>query len=334
MARRRARALFDLCAGFVYSQILLACVQLDLFARLARGPAPAALLASELDLSPAAMTRLLDAAAALKLLERRGAAYGLGPLGAAMVDNPAVAAMVRHHADVYRDLVDPVAMLRAGQGALGTYWPYARSEQPGGLGADQVAAYSELMAASQPLVAAEVLDAYDVRRHRVLMDVAGGDGRFLVAAAARAPALSLVLVDLPAVTLRAESRFQAAGVAGRALVVGQDVFRESLPGGADLVSLVRVVHDHDDAAAMALLRAVHAALPPRGTLLLAEPMAGVRGAETVGHAYFGMYLLAMGSGQARTPAQLCAMLRAAGFASARVRRTNTPLQTGLIVALA
>ena len=38
IARRRARALFDLCAGFVYSQVLFACVRLKLFDALAAGP--------------------------------------------------------------------------------------------------------------------------------------------------------------------------------------------------------------------------------------------------------------------------------------------------------
>jgi demethylspheroidene O-methyltransferase len=333
IARRRARALFDLCAGFTYSQILLACVELDVFARLSGGPRSVGALAPGFGLGVEATERLLAAAAALGLVERRGDAYGLGPLGAAMVDNPAVAAMVRHHGGLYADLADPVGLLRAGQGAMAGYWAYARAAEPGALGGHEVAAYSELMAASQPLVAAEVLDAYDVRRHRVLMDVAGGDGRFLVAAGARAPGLQLVLFDLPAVAARAEARFAEAGVTGRSRIVGGDVFRDALPGGCDLVSLVRVVHDHDDAGAMAILRAVRAALAAGGTLLLAEPMAGVRGAETVGDAYFGMYLLAMGSGRARTPRMLCAMLLDAGFRTARLRRTATPLQTGLIVAV-
>lgn len=336
IVRRNARTLFDLCAGFVYSQILLACVQLDLFELLRNGPATPESLAPRLGLTPEAAARLFAAAAALDLLEAKGATYALGPLGAAMVDNPAVAAMVRHNQAVYVDLADPVALLRAGQGAsegaLNRYWPYARADQPGSLQAHQVAAYSELMAASQPLVAAEILDAYDIRPHRVLMDVAGGDGRFLVAAAARSPSIRLVLVDLPAVAARAEQRFAAEGLGERATIVGLDAFRDPLPPRADLITLVRVVHDHEDAAAMTLLRAAHAALAPGGTLLLAEPMAGVRGAETVGDAYFGMYLLAMGSGRARTPGRLCAMLREAGFARVRPRRTATPLQTGLIVA--
>ena len=309
-------------------------MQLDLFQRLAAGPATAEDMAPELDLSPAATDRLLAAATSLGLMERRGNAYGLGPLGAALVDNPAVTAMVRHHADVYRDLADPVALLRSGQGALAAYWPYAGADTPGSLPADQVAAYSELMAASQPLIAAEVLDAYDVRRHRLLLDVAGGDGRFLEAAAARAPGLRLVLVDLPAVAARARNRFEASGLAHRAESVGCDAFRDPLPSGADLVSLVRVVHDHDDAHAMTLLRNVRAAMTPGATLLLAEPMAGLRGAERVGDAYFGLYLLAMGTGRARTPDHLKTMLTNAGFARARLRRTATPVQTGLIVATA
>ena len=40
VARRHARELFDLVAGFAYSQVLLACVQLRLFDVLAEGPQP------------------------------------------------------------------------------------------------------------------------------------------------------------------------------------------------------------------------------------------------------------------------------------------------------
>ena len=63
----------------------------------------------------------------------------------------------------------------------------------------------------------------------------------------------------------------------------------------------------------ALLTKVHAALPPGGTLLIAEPMAGTPGAEAMGDAYFGLYLWAMGSGRPRTAEAYRAMLRAAGF---------------------
>jgi len=335
IARRRARALFDLCAGFIYSQVLLACVELRLFEILAEGPATTERLAARVDLPPDAMLRLLDAAASLRLVSRRGAGrYGLGDLGAALLGNPAVPAMVAHHRLVYADLADPVALLRGAtrSGGLNRFWAYAGGERPGTLAADAVAPYTSLMAASQPLVAAEVLDAYRLDRHRCLLDVGGGNGAFLTAAAARAPDLQLMLFDLPGVVEHARAHLAEVGLAGRTTITGGDFLADPLPTGADVVSLVRIVHDHNDQAALTLLRAVHAALPPGGKLLLAEPMADTPGAEPIGGAYFGFYLLAMGQGRPRTAARLQAMLAEAGFRASRPVATQTPLLTGLIVA--
>lgn len=296
IARRRARQLFDLCAGFVYTQVLLACVRLKVFDILAEGPRTAAELAPRLALSAEAAARLLAAAAALRLLEKRGAdRYALGPLGAPMVGNAAIASMVEHHSVLYADLNDPVALLRGEtqETGLSRYWSYSVAERPADLDAEHIASYTRLMSASQPLVANEILDAYPIARHRCLLDVGGGEGAFLVAAAQRAPGLRVILFDLPAVAERAKVQFAAAGISDRARAVGGDFHGDPLPGGADLVSLVRVIHDHDDAPALAILRAVRRALPADGTLLLAEPMAGTSGAEAMGDAYFGFYLLAI-----------------------------------------
>jgi demethylspheroidene O-methyltransferase len=335
IARRRAGALFDLVAGFVYSQVLAAGVRLRLFDTLADGPLTEAELAARLGLPREGTARLLGASVALKLVRpRSGGRFGLGPLGAALVDNPAITEMVLHHNMLYADLADPVALLRGerAERALANYWPYAETDRPADLSDAQVAAYTRLMAASQPLVSGEILDAYDLRRHRRLLDVGGGDGSFLCAAAQRVPKLELTLFDLPAVAARAEARFAAHGLTGRARAVGGDFSRDSLPTGADVISLVRVVHDHDDATVAKILAAARAALPSGGTLLLAEPMAGTSGAEAMGDAYFGLYLLAMGSGRARTPLVLTEFLRAAGFARVRQVATHTPLLTGLLVA--
>jgi demethylspheroidene O-methyltransferase len=81
-----------------------------------------------------------------------------------------------------------------------------------------------------------------------------------------------------------------------------------------------------------LLRGIYEALPAGGTLLLVEPMANMRGAERVGHAYFGMYLLAMGSGRPRSPAEIGAMTRQAGFRSPKLLRNPLPLAARVIVA--
>ncbi len=72
IARRRARDLFDLCAGFVYSQVLYACVELELFERLAGGPRGIRELAPRLGLSEGRALRLLKSAESLGLVERVG----------------------------------------------------------------------------------------------------------------------------------------------------------------------------------------------------------------------------------------------------------------------
>ena len=337
VARRRARQLFDIVAGFVYSQVLLACVRLRLFDILGEGPQTAAALALRLDLGADALQRLLDAAESLQLVQRRsGGRWGLGALGAPMLGNQAIAAMVEHHAALYADLRDPVALLRAEsrgepiRGELAGYWPYAAYDAPGALPDGRVAGYSALMSASQPLVAEEILSAYAIARHRCLLDVGGGEGSFLVRAAAAAPRLRLMLFDLPAVAQRAQLHLAQAGLADRAQALGGDFRADALPRGADLVTLIRVVHDHDDATALALLRKAFDALPAGGVLLLAEPMAGTAGAEPMGGAYFGFYLLAMGRGRPRTRQRLVALLHEAGFARVRPLSTRLPLQTQVL----
>lgn len=343
IARRRSRQLFDLCAGFVYSQVLLAVVRLRLLEQVRGGPLPLSRLRTALDLPPDGALRLVKAAVSLGLLERRAAApgpdqqsgdaYGLGEVGAALLGNPGVLALIEHHGLVYPDLEDPVALLRgaAPRTHMADYWPYAGSSDPAALEPDAVRRYTDVMSASQALIAAEVLAAWPLDDHRSLLDVGGGDGQFLRAVAARYPHLALALFDLPGVIDLAGPRFAAAGLGDRVQLTGGNVFVQPLPAGADLITLVRVLHDHDDDAALAILRAAHAALPAGGTLLIAEPMAGSRGAEAVADAYFGFYLLAMGSGRARTPAELGRLAGAAGFGPLRLLPARAPLLTRVAI---
>lgn len=342
VARRRARALFDLAAGFVYAQVLQACVRVRLFDLLHRdGPQTTAALAPRMGLDAEGAERLLKAAESLSLVERRGGgAWGLSTLGAAMIGNDGLAAMVEHHAMLYADLADPLALLRRGpsaETALARYWAYARADRPAESGPEAVADYTALMAASQSFIAGEVLDAWPglgARRH--LVDMGGGDGSFLRAAASRHPALRVTLFDLPAVAERARAGFARAGLGDRAQAVGGSFLdgpAAPLPRDADTISLVRVVRDHDDAAVMTILRAARAALPaPGGQLAIAEPLSATPGAEPVGEAYFGFYLLAMGSGRPRTAQELSGMLQAAGFAAPREWPTRTPMLVRVLVA--
>jgi demethylspheroidene O-methyltransferase len=333
LVRREGAALFDIVAGFCHSQVLLAFVEFDLPALLAQGPRDTAALARSCAVPEARMQVLLQAAASLGLLRRlRGGRWRLTVRGAAVSAVPGLAGMIRHHPVLYGDLADPAAFFRGQTDpALARFWPYVFG--PGA--ADDPATaerYSRLMADSQALVAADTLAMVELRGVRHLLDIGGGTGSFLIAAAAAAPQAQVTLMDLPAVAQAARARLEAAGLAGRSRIVPGDFRGESLPDGADAISLVRVLYDHADDTVRALVAKVHAALPPGGRLIVSEPMAGGARPERAGDAYFALYTLAMGTGKARSLAEIAALLRDAGFVAIRAPRPRRPFVTAVVEA--
>ena len=347
ITRRRAQQVFDVMAGFVYSQVLLACVRLRILELVNESPRTLDELAQICQVPASALQRLINSAVALRLLSLRGQArYGLGALGAPVAGHPGIRAMIEHHAVLYHDMQDPVALLRdqMNDGQMMAYWPYVEThgavDQPQQTAAsaprawsqEKVARYSQLMSASQPFVVDEVLATYSFSGHRCVLDVGGGQGTFVSRLAAHAPHLKLKLFDLPQVAELAQENFDKKSLAARIEAFGGDFLKDPLPEGADLVTLVRVAHDHPDAHVSMILRAIFTALPAGGTLLLTEPMAQAANESPLGDAYFHFYLLAMGSGRLRTAKELSDMILAAGFQRVELLTNAMPLQTQILVA--
>ena len=313
VARHHASKLFTMVTGYIASQLVRACSELEVLPMLANCPLTAEQVAARCDLPLKSAETLLKAAAAYDLAQSLGdGRYALGETGAALIGNASLKMMIRHHEVLYRDLADPVAMLRAGHGAtLAAYWPYGDGD---GQASD---AYSELMAQTQPMIADQVLRVYNFGQHSHVLDIGGGAGAFLDAVGSAHPELKLSLFDLPQVAALVKNP-RISGHAG-------SFKTDDLPQGADCISLVRILHDHDDDVVRLLLRRAAAALPPGGTLVIAEPMAETRSAKAMGHGYFGFYLLAMGSGRPRTADEYHGLLKDAGFASSREHKTPMPL---------
>ncbi|MFM7404350.1 MAG: methyltransferase [Erythrobacter sp.] len=338
IARTRANAAFDLLAGFAYSQVLRAYVEGGLFDILKDGPLSSAAIAVRMGLSDAAALTLLRAGRPMMLSEEPAPDHWmLGEQGAVFASNPGVQAMVRHHRLLYADLVDPLALLRADRSdatGLSRFWTYAGALHGVGERGTDTAEYSQLMATSQHFVADEVLASVGFNDVERLLDVGGGHGAFLQHIGRAWPHLKLGLFDLP------EVADTGAKVLGEALGVGRitahpgNFFSNSIPQGYDMVSLIRILHDHDDEPAQNLLGNIRASLSPGARLLIAEPMARIPGLEAMGEAFFGLYLWAMGSGRPRSPAEIIAMLRSAGFARAHSIATAQPVNASVIIAYA
>lgn len=338
IARSRANGAFDLLAGFAYSQVLHAYVESGLFDVLKDGPLGAGSIAARIGLPESATLTLLRAGRPLMLSEEPAPDHWmLGEQGAVFASNPGVQAMVRHHRLLYADLADPLALLRADRKeptALSRFWTYAGALQGVTERGEDTAEYSQLMAASQHFVADEVLASMTFRDVDRLLDVGGGHGAFLRHIGTAWPHLELGLFDLPEVAVTGAQLLGEALGAGRVTGHPGNFFSDSIPKDYDMVSLVRILHDHDDAPAQALLGNIRKSLAPGARLLIAEPMAQIPGTEPMGEAFFGLYLWAMGSGRPRSPAEIIAMTRAAGFASARFVATAQPVNASVIIATA
>lgn len=322
VARRKAARQFDLVAGFVYSQILQAFVEAGLIGHLRGTLRSVADITDFTKLAPHAADRLLKAGAALQLCESPQAGlWTLGQTGAELSCNEGAMAMIRHHRLLYRDLQEPLELLkkdRTEETALSSFWSYA--SQSGG----DTQGYSALMAATQPMISAQIIDAYNFAAHKKMLDIGGGSGAFVRAVAAAAPALQFGIFDLPDVIAQADSRLGE---------MHPGSFKtDPVPAGYDLITLSRILHDHDDLVAAALLANIHAALPNGGKLLIIEPMAESPGAGRMGEGYFGLYLWAMNSGRPRSARQIDAMLKKAGFSRVKRIKTAIPIITSAIAA--
>lgn len=335
IGNRKANDLFRLTGGFIFSQVLLAGVRLGLYEALVDAPATTGALASRLAVPEGRLRVLLRANVSLGLLiEAAPELWVLDDMGAVLASDHGLSAMVLHHAMLYRDLTNPDQLLREGgtETELRQYWAYVREMGQDGPKAAEVDGYSLLMRDSQAMMADCILAAFDFGRTRVLLDVGGGDGAFLAAAADHHAGLALRLFDLPAVAERAAQHLESLGLGARSRVHGGDFTRDLLPDDADCVTLVRILCDHDDSRVAAILANLHRSMRPGTTLLVAEAMDGPTQGARLSAAYFGLYFLAMGSGRCRSAREIADFLTAAGFQGVRSIATPNPLIATLVTA--
>lgn len=331
IVRSEGEAMFDLVAGFCHSQILQALVKLDVPEMLLQREMTLDALARACRVPPARMQVLLSGAMAIGLLKRRrNGRYMLTTRGAALAGVPGLSGMIAHHDVLYRDLADPVAFFRGETDTeLAGFWPYVFGAG-GATDPDVTATYSQLMSDSQVLVADDTLAVVDLRGARRLLDVGGGTGAFLQAVGVAYPDLKLTLFDLPAVVPAAQERFEKAGMSGRTKIVPGSFRDDSLPKGADVISLVRVLYDHDDSTVLNLLRAVFEALPVGGRIVISEPMTGGATPRRPGDAYFALYCMAMRTGRARSADEISALLQQVGFTTVTKMRSTRPFVTSVV----
>lgn len=189
--------------------------------------------------------------------------------------------------------------------------------------AEAARVFDDAMTSLSKMVAKAVVAAYDFSSVGKLADIAGGHGSLLAAILRANPHMRGLLFDMPQVITGAHVRLEAEGVAVRCELASGDFFA-SVPEGADAYLMKHIIHDWDDARALAILKNCHRAMPETGKLLLVE-MVVPSGNEP----HFGkiqdLEMLLSSGGLERTAEEFRALFAAAGFELTRIIPTASPI---------
>jgi O-methyltransferase domain/Dimerisation domain len=170
-----------------------------------------------------------------------------------------------------------------------------------------------------------VATAYDFSGVPLLIDVGGGAGDLLAAILKANPAMRGVVFDLPSIIDDARALVQAEGVAERCDLVAGD-FLASVPAGGHAYILRSVIHDWDDAQAVAILQNCHHAMQGQGKLLLVERVMPERAAQAPQVVLADLEMLVMTpGGRERTEAEFRVLFAAAGFKPTTIVPTPSEL---------
>jgi acetylserotonin O-methyltransferase len=302
--------ILDLIEAFRRSKTMFAAVHLGVF----DGARP----------EGAAMDRLLEACVALGLLERRGDEFVNTRIadeylcrssprslaGYIRYSNNALYPLWSHLEDAAMEGTNRWAQtFGAPAGIFSHFFKTEESKR------DFLGGMHGLGMISSPAV----VSAFDLSRFRRLVDLGGGTGHLALAARHRYPHLSVTLFDLPE-TIEVARDYVPENVS----MIGGDFFTDDLPP-SDLYAVGRILHDWSDEKNHRLLTRIHAALAPRGALLVAERILNEDRRGPLSTHMQSLNMLVCTEGRERTLSEYSALLREAGFQKIEGRITGALL---------
>jgi SAM-dependent methyltransferase len=314
-----AQHVIRLALGFAVSQALRVVADLEIAERLATGERSVDELAAQTSSHPDALYRIMRLLAAEGVfLETDARRFRLTEIGAAL------------RSDGRSNLRDVVRMLnkepylaftqlghsvRTGLPAFDKVFGKPRfdwlADHP-----DEAVLFQRAMMALNQGSNEAIAEAYDFRPFSRVADVGGGHGLLLSAILKRNAHLCGVLFDLASGLPTARA---AGGLPRTEFVAGS--FFETVPQGADIYVLKKVIHDWNDQQAIVILRNCRDALAPDGRVLIAETIIPA-GNEADPIKLIDANMLAVTGGLERTEAGYASLLAAAGLRLERVIPTG------------
>jgi len=320
---------FETMVAYQRTAALKAAIDLDLFTSIGEGHTTASALAKRVEGTDRAVRMLCDSLVVLGFLTKGGSSYGLTADSAVFLDkrSPAYVRSARKFlasplvVDGFRDLA---TVVRAGRPVSDE--PFSEE--------DKHAAWAEFarnMAGLSFLVAQETARLLDPDAEIKVLDVAAGHGMFGIAIAQQNSRATIVALDWPSVLAVAEENARRFGVSHRYRLLPGDALEADLGIGFDAVVMPNVMHLWDRPTNIRFLKKVHAALVPKGRVIIGEFVPNDDRVSPAVPALFALNMLAnTTAGDVYTVSEYRAMLSEAGFTDSQFRPLPPAVHTAVI----
>jgi SAM-dependent methyltransferase len=298
--------------GMALSGVLIAAVHTGVTARLAEHPSTADDLAASLGLDPLPTRLLLDCLRSAGYVTCRAGSYRLSRSGRRWLrpdSGLSVARFVAGTADYWSwwsglDEVTRGAPV-AGHHDAAPGDPYWRR---------YIGGQFELARLSAAEVARKLRLPADPRS---LLDIGGGHGWYSAQLCRRYPHLTATVLDLPGSAAIGREIIAAAGLSDRVRHRDGDATVDDLGSGHDAVLCFNLVHHLKPDQIAGLLKRIHGALAPGGTLAVMDAFAEPDRRKSAAANFLGLFVYLSSGSSVHTPAQLREWLREAGFGAPR-----------------
>jgi hypothetical protein len=314
--------------GYRISQCLYVVAKLGIAELLAPGPKTCEELAQTTGVHASSLYRVLRSLASLGIFAEQGNGnFELTPLAATLqpqhpnsVHAAALMFVEDWHWQLWGNFFDCV---KTGKTALehtfGTtnLFDYFESQNPAaGRTFDNAMTNTSVMANNVlPL-------AYNFKSIQTLVDLGGGQGSFLASILKTWTHVQGVLFDLPAVIEGAKQQKFLEDLKDRCTLVAGDFFT-AVPPGADAYLLKTIIHDWDEASAIAILKNCRQAMKRTSKLLLVELVVPPSNAPSLSK-MLDLEMMAMLGGVERTETEYRTLLSSTGFQLTRIYPTPCP----------
>ncbi|MGA2584131.1 MAG: methyltransferase [Tepidisphaeraceae bacterium] len=322
--------IMEMVWGFAPPLIAEAALQHGVFDAMDAGAKTAAEIAERTNTSPRGIGILLDGLVGVGLVNRRGEKFTLAPDTAAFLVHSKPAFMGGLLKHVSRQLIGSWLGLSECVKTGKPNRPVNQESTGGDFFAQFVEDIFNMSFGAAAAAAEELLE--DANGDAVsVLDIAAGSGVWGIAMARKLPHVRVTAVDWHNVIPITRRVAERHGVAGQFNYVGGDILEADLGNGHHVATLGHILHSEGEARSRQLLKRVHAAMAPGGTIVIGEftPDEG-RVGPPVPLIFAVNMLVNTDEGSTFTFKQIASWLKEAGFKKPRL--LNAPGPSPLILA--